>query len=64
MRQPMYAFMRDWLQSDKTGIIFAVEPKSGLPMGDTPLTVLKRRRPFPELMSAREMMAVGNFLGR
>jgi uncharacterized protein len=64
MRQPVYAFLRDWLQADDTGIIFAVEPKSGLPAGKMPLLLPQGGRPLPEIMSARELLAVGNRLVR
>ncbi|MGH9386319.1 MAG: C39 family peptidase [Vicinamibacterales bacterium] len=64
IRMPRYAFLRDWLQSDHTGIIFVVEPKMGLPVDTMPLTLHKRGRPLPEIMTAREMTTVGNVLVR
>ena len=63
IRMPRHSFLRDWLQADGNGVIFVVEPKTGLSM-KTPLTIEKRRRPYVELMTAREMMSIGNVLGR
>jgi hypothetical protein len=59
VRMPVYAFLEDWLQGD-TGIIFVVEPATGLPDADMPLTLTETGRPRPELMTAREMLAVGS----
>lgn len=64
IRMPAYSFLKDWLQDDNKGIIFVVEPKAGLPIGDMPLSLPKSGLPRPEMMSAREMMAVGNPLVR
>ena len=68
IRMPMYAFLDTWLQDDGKGIIFVVEPKSGLPAGTTPLslagTAAELGLPYPEIMAAREMLAVGNTLVR
>ena len=68
MRMPLYAFLDTWLQNDGKGIIFVVEPKSGLPAGTMPLslagTAAERGLPYPEIMAAREMLAVGNTLVR
>jgi uncharacterized protein len=60
IRMPAYNFLKDWLQSDGKGIIFVVEPKTGLPDTATPLTLTQKGLPQPEIMSAREMLAVGN----
>jgi uncharacterized protein len=64
IRVPRYAFLRDWLQDDEKGIIFVVEPQNGLPNTRTPLALEQQDRPFAELMTAREMMAIGSFLIR
>jgi hypothetical protein len=66
IRMPMYAFLDSWLQDDGKGIIFVVEPKSGLPERPTPLaikpTLVDGTPVRPEILSAREMVAVGNAL--
>jgi predicted double-glycine peptidase len=64
IRMPLYAFLDDWLQDRGTGIIFAVEPARGLPEGDMPLALGAADRLRPELMTAREMLAIGNLLDR
>ena len=68
IRMPMYTFLDTWLQDDGKGIIFVIEPKSGLPAGTMPLsltgTAADRGLPYPELMAARELLAVGNALVR
>jgi predicted double-glycine peptidase len=58
IRVPSYAFLDDWLQDDGLGIIFVVEPNTGLPTGPTPLTV-RGTAPPPEVMTARELLGVG-----
>jgi predicted double-glycine peptidase len=60
VRMPLYAFLSDWLQEGGTGIIFAVEPDTGLPKQQTPLSLHNSGLPQPEIMSARELLAVGN----
>ena len=60
IRMPAYTFLEDWLQDDDTGIIFVVEPATGLPGGRTPLSLAQEGLPQPEIMTAREMLAVGN----
>jgi predicted double-glycine peptidase len=62
IRMPGYTFLKDWLQDDGMGIIFVVEPKAGLPDGGTSLTVPTTGLSQPELMTAREMLAVGGSL--
>ena len=64
IRMPAYAFLNDWLQNDGRGIIFVVEPAAGLPPSGTPLRVVRRGWPQPEMMTARELLAVGNALAR
>jgi len=60
VRQPAYTFLDSWLQSDDTGIIFVVEPKTGLPQGTKPLALVNTGLPQPEIMTVRELLAVGN----
>jgi predicted double-glycine peptidase len=62
IRMSVYNFLEDWLQDDGLGIIFVVEPKTGLPNDKTPLTLTQAGLPQPEIMTAREMLAVGNAL--
>jgi hypothetical protein len=64
IRLPMYRFLEGWLQADGTGIIFVVEPETGLSGDVMPLAVAGPGVPQPEIMSAREMLAVGNVLAR
>jgi uncharacterized protein len=68
LRMPVYAFLDTWLQDDGKGIIFVVEPKSGLPGGAMPLTLAgtaaDRGLPYPEIMAARELLTIGNALVR
>ena len=64
IRVPAYTFLDGWLQDDGKGIIFVVEPKTGLPDGKVPLALDKRGKPLPEVMTARELLAVGNPLVR
>ena len=60
IRMPVYAFMDSWLRDDGKGIIFAVEPKTGLPKRNMPLALKGGGLAQPEIMSVREMLAVGN----
>ncbi len=64
IRMPAYTFLDGWLQDDGKGIIFVVEPPTGLPDSEMPLTLAKKGLPQPEIMTAREMLAVGNLLVR
>ncbi len=57
---PMYSFLDSWLGDDGKGIIFVVEPKDAHPDRDTPLTLPKDGLAQPEVMTARQMLAVGN----
>ena len=60
IRLPLYRFLESWLDESGTGIIFAVEPTAGTPQGTTPLTLSIQGLPQPEIMTARELLAVGN----
>lgn len=60
VRMPAYAFLESWLQDGGKGIIFAVEPKTGVPDRKMPLTLSVTGLPQPEIMTVREMLAVGN----
>ena len=46
--------------SSGTGVIFVVEPTTGLREGNRPLTLSIRNLPQPEIMTARELLAVGS----
>jgi predicted double-glycine peptidase len=60
IRMPIYQFLESWLDDSGTGIIFVVEPMAGVPEGNTPLTLSVQGLPQPEIMTARELLAVGN----
>ena len=60
IRMPAYTFLENWRQDDGKGIIFVVEPNTGLPEGSMLLTPSVEGLPQPEIMTAREMLAVGN----
>jgi hypothetical protein len=60
IRMPAYTFLESWLQEGGTGIIFVVEPKTGLPNDKVPLALNVEGLPQPEIMTVREMLAVGN----
>ncbi len=60
VRMPAYRFLDGWLGEADKGIIFVIEPKDGLPEGEFPLRLPADGLPQPEIMTAREMLAVGN----
>jgi uncharacterized protein len=60
MRQVTYRFMETWLDERGEGIIFVVEGGNGLLQGPSPLRVKARDLPPPELLSARQMLEMGN----
>ncbi len=60
IRMPAYRFLDSWLGENGKGIIFVIEPKDGLPDHDSPLSVPVNGLPQPEIMTARQMLAVGN----
>ncbi len=60
IRMPAYRFLDSWLGDNGKGIIFVVEPKEGLPDRDFPLGLPADGLPQPEILTAREMLAVGN----
>lgn len=64
IRMPAYRFLESWLQNDGSGIIFVVEPRTGLPDDERPLTLAGKDVRQPEIMTAREMLSVGNVLTR
>jgi predicted double-glycine peptidase len=64
IRLPVHAFLDSWLREDGRGIIFAVEPKSTRTNSPMPLSLGKLGQSRPEVMSAREMLAVGDPLAR
>jgi hypothetical protein len=59
VRMPVYRFLEAWLDDSGTGVIFVVEPQAGLPEETMPLTLSVNGLPQPEIMTAREMLAVG-----
>ena len=63
VRMPAERFLDSWVQPDGKGIIFVVEPKTGAAARET-LRLTSTGRPLPEVMSVRELIAVGNRLTR
>ena len=64
IRMPSYTFLHDWVQDDGRGIIFVVEPRTGLPGGTTPLALPTEGEIRPEIMTVRELLSVGGALAR
>ncbi len=60
IRMPAYRFLEGWLGEEGKGIIFVIEPKDGLPEGEFPLSLPIGGLSQPEIMTAREMLAIGN----
>ena len=60
IRMPAYQFLDGWLGEEGKGVIFVVEPKDGPPDRDTVLGPPTDGLPQPEIMTAREMLAVGS----
>ena len=60
VRMPAYSFLESWLGENDTGIIFVVEPKQGLPGRELALRPPTDGLPQPEILTAREMLAVGS----
>ncbi|HET9360819.1 MAG TPA: cysteine peptidase family C39 domain-containing protein, partial [Vicinamibacterales bacterium] len=63
VRMPVHTFLDSWVQDDGKGIIFVVEPKTGLPDASV-LAPSSKVRLHPEIMTVREMLAVGDPLLR
>ena len=64
IRMPAYTFFESWLQEDGNGIIFVVEPASGLPVTAMPLALTDVMPRPPEQLSAHELLAVGTLSSR
>lgn len=64
IRMATYAFLDTWLGDDGKGIIFVVEPKDGLPRDAPLLRPATTGLPQPEILTAREMLAVGSPFAR
>ena len=60
IRMAHHVFLESWLQKGGKGIIFVIEPKTGLPKDKMPLTLKVKGLPQPEIMTVRQMLAVGN----
>jgi predicted double-glycine peptidase len=58
IRMSARTFLHDWVQPDGQGIIFVVEPQSGVP-AETPLTVARRSPRLPEQMTIQRLLSVG-----
>lgn len=58
VRMPAYQFVQTWLDNEGTGIVFVVEPQTSVVGSDTRLSILPGTSPQPELLSARELLAV------
>jgi uncharacterized protein len=64
IRMPAYRFLHDWVQDDGRGIIFVVEPVTGLPQTTMPLALGAQQPSTPEQMTPRELMTIGASLTR
>jgi uncharacterized protein len=60
VRMPLYQFLESWRDQSGTGVIFVVEPTAGVPERRTPLTLSVKGPAQPEIMTARELLAIGN----
>lgn len=60
LRLPAYRFLDDWLGDDGKGIIFVIEPEGGSGDFDFALKPLGEGLTQPELLTARQMLKVGN----
>jgi len=60
VRMPLYKFLDVWLDDKGQGVIFVIERKEGAGPDDSPLRVLTEGAPQPEILSARQMLEVGN----
>ena len=60
IRMPAYRFLDYWLGEDGKGIIFVIEPKDGRSIHDFPLGLSADGLPQPEILTAREILAVSN----
>ncbi len=60
IRMPMYAFLETWLGEAGKGVIFVAEPKAGGGENQLAVQPIIDGVPRPEILSAREMLAVGN----
>ncbi len=60
VRMPAYRFLENWLDESGTGVIFAVEsPGAPTQAATSALAIAPGTPSQPELMSARELLAVG-----
>jgi uncharacterized protein len=64
IRVPIHTFLDQWRQDDGRGVIFVVEPAAGLPDAQMPLALMGTPPSPPEIMTAREMLAIGGSLVR
>ena len=60
IRLPMYQFLESWLQDGGTGIIFAVEPTTGLPDEASALPLDVEGGTPLEVVSALERLTAGS----
>lgn len=58
IRMPLYRFLDDWVQDDGRGVIFVVEPRTGLPSAPSPLALRPGPVSPPEHMTVRELLGV------
>ena len=62
IRMPLHTFLDGWLQDDRKGIIFVVEPKTDVPgKGAAALQAISTAGPM-EIISARELLTYGGLL--
>lgn len=64
IRIPVYTFLDTWLGEDGKGIIFVAEPENGGGDSGLALEAIVDGVPRPEILSARQLLEVGNPFAR
>jgi uncharacterized protein len=62
IRMPLHTFLDAWLQNDRRGIIFAIEPKSDAPANRSTALNVVASAGRPEIIAVRELMTIGGTL--
>jgi uncharacterized protein len=64
IRLRLDTFLESWIQADGTGVIFVVESPGAASDRTSALHLAGSGRPLPEIMTARELLSIGNALVR